>query len=256
MSASPPAHVASRLRALRYDEHSVVLGVGAHDPQLVGPLAPTTVQTVLGSGALTASQWASAFSRVDSQAARLLREAVAHALPADTIDLTYRIDSEGEGPVTTAVDDLLTALGATAVSERPDLALLIGAPGLGGGSDAAARLLVEIGPDQVVVGPLLRPDAGPCADCLHERRRQLDPSWPLLHSQLRGLAICDGEPSTATELVSVAAGLVGIVARGWAGNHPLPAGAAMSIATPDGRLRQHLWPVHPLCDCQLTRASA
>lgn len=255
-SQHPPARSLSaalslnRCGALRYDDQHLLVGLGGQAPQLVGPLRESELRGVVGLGALTRNQWLAAFRRMEPELAGALRRAVTATMPADLSGLTVAV--HGTGPIASAAEDLLCSLGATREPTAPELAVTVGAPGarLGTGH---LRLVVELGCDQVVVGPLLRGHTGPCEMCLNLRRQDIDQHWAHLRPQAFGAGLHDDEPATVAELAHLALGLIGLTARGLVAGRPLPVGAAMSIGSPDGVLRHHLWPAHPRCDCQVAR---
>lgn len=214
---------------------------------MVGPLRESQMREVIGLGALTRAQWVAAFRRMDPRITTALHRAVTRTMPADLAGLRFAV--HGVGSVAAAVDDLLPRLGGVRSEHRPELSVTVGPPGARVG-DGDLQLVVELASDQVVVGPLLRPDAGPCPRCLNLRRQDADRHWAAVRPQVLGHGMYDDEPPTAAELAHVAVGLVGLVARGVGAGHPLPVGAAMSIGTPEGVLRHHLWPLHPRCGCR------
>lgn len=244
----------NRSRALRYDDEHILVGLGCREPQLVGPLRESVLRELIGLGALTRNQWMTAVRRIDPRVTAALHRAVTATMPTDLGGLSFEV--HGAGPVATAIGELLPRLGATSAPGTAQLAVTVGAPGARLGT-AELRLVVELGCDQVVVGPLLRAGAGPCEHCLNLRRQDADRRWASVWPQVLGTGLHDDEPSTAGELAYIAVGLVGLVARGVVAGRHLPVGAAMSIGSPDGTLRHHLWPAHPRCDCQLAdRATA
>lgn len=248
---SPTRLSPNRSRAIRYDADHVLIGLGARQPQVVGPLRARELATVVTMGALTKGQWMSAFRTLDTRVASALRDAVSRTMPEDLHRL--RVAVHGSGPIARSATELLEALGAVIDTRHPELSVTIGAPGIPPAA-APLRLLVELGSDQIVVGPLLRSRDGPCADCLQTLRLDLDRNWQRVRPQVFGLGLQDDEPTCPPELAHVAVGLVGVVCRGVAVDQLLPPGVAMSMATPDPRLRHHVWPTHPGCECQLRRA--
>lgn len=247
----PIALSPNRSRALRYDESHLLIGLGARSPQVVGPFRPAVINRIVAAGALTRSQWATAFRGLDARAADALRDAVTCTLPPDLRGLDFAV--HGCGPVAVAIAHLLDQLGATANPHLPMLGITVGAPGarLGPG---VSRLIIELGPDQIVVGPLLQADAGPCEGCLNARRHDLDRRWERLRPQVLGNDLYDDEPTTSPELAHVAVGFAGLVARGLMSDNLLPIGSAMSVSSSLGRVMHHVWPIHPLCVCQEQQA--
>ncbi|TWE09394.1 hypothetical protein [Rudaeicoccus suwonensis] len=139
------------------------------------------------------------------------------------------------------------------VQLRPDLVVLPAAEAL---PPLAARrwhrhgisqLPVIVSGEGLTIGPLLRPGSGPCAQCLDLHRGDHDPGWAQWLAG-RGTLERWQEPAHADpEVAAVAAGLVGLVARGVLRGRPLPLGVSLSVAAPQPRVLHHLWSRHPAC---------
>lgn len=175
----------------------------------------------------------------------------------------------GSGTVADQVSAVLNCIGRQTTSDpagvaaiehdppvvqlRPDLVVLPAAEAL---PPLAARrwqrhgisqLPVIVSGERLTVGPLLRPGSGPCAHCLDLHRGDHDPGWA---HWLAGRGTLDRwqEPAHADpEIAAVAAGLVGLVARGLLRGQPLPLGVSLSVEAPRPRVHHHLWTRHPAC---------
>lgn len=120
---------------------------------------------------------------------------------------------------------------------RPDLVVLVGTHAISAGrgvelhQGGVAHLPVVLHAGSVVAGPLVGADrAGPCLTCHDLARRDVDPSWPLLLSQVLPLTV-SGEPVVrcGTVLAALGVGVTGALAL----DH-LDALAAPSTTVPDG----------------------
>lgn len=101
----------------------------------------------------------------------------------------------------------------------------------------------------VVVGPLVRPDRGPCLRCVGLHLSDTDRDWPLLWAQL--CARGQREPAPQE---SVLAQLAGTFAAGQVlaeidGTGPATLGASFELAAPELVGRRREWAVHPRCEC-------
>ncbi len=117
------------------------------------------------------------------------------------------------------------------------------------------QLPVVVSGGRLSVGPLIRPDAGPCLTCLDLHRGARDAGWaPWLASRALGSDV-DDELDALPELRVAAAALAALVARGLLENQPLPAGVGLSLERPQPRVHHHLWTRHPAC-CGVADARA
>jgi hypothetical protein len=120
-----------------------------------------------------------------------------------------------------------------------------------------AQLPVVSDGRRIVVGPLVgaAPDL-PCLRCLEMSRADRDAAWPAVMAQLTpagGVGEIHGEST----LVSIAAGLVGMVTYSFLAGEPVPAGVSVEVTMPWPRLDHRRWQRHPRCpDHSMARASA
>ncbi|WDZ85142.1 hypothetical protein [Micromonospora cathayae] len=108
------------------------------------------------------------------------------------------------------------------------------------------HLLVGLRDGVPVIGPLVRPPAGPCLNCVDLHRVDRDPAWPGLAAQLAGddrARAC----GVATLLAAVAFATAEALGH-LDGGTPETVGAAVEISGA-GRFRRRVWAPHPGCDC-------
>ena len=110
-----------------------------------------------------------------------------------------------------------------------------------------AHLAVTVRDGAVVIGPLVRPGASPCLNCLDLHRRDRDPAWPTVAAQLT-TAPDVPEPLAATTTLLGAASAAAEVIAHIDGGTPLTLGATVEIIGP-GAHRRRRWGSHPGCGC-------
>ncbi|SCL19138.1 ThiF family protein [Micromonospora nigra] len=109
-----------------------------------------------------------------------------------------------------------------------------------------AHLLVGVREGVAVVGPTVRPPAGPCLHCLDLHRTDRDPAWPVLAAQL---ATDDpGGACAATTLMAGAAYATSEALTHLDGGVPETVGTAVEVIGV-GQVRRRHWPPHPRCGC-------
>ncbi|MEV4821204.1 hypothetical protein [Micromonospora sp. NPDC049274] len=197
-------------------------GVGQVIPQLTGPVRPVDL---VGTG-IPATE-------LGRPLAPAIRTAVDRAAPGT-----------GTHPVRATRVDLVVQLGA----DRPPALLAAGLA-----QRRQPHLLVTLREGVPVIGPLVRPPAGPCLRCVELHRADRDPAWPGLAAQLAA-----AEPVAAGSTGTLLAAIGYAVAEALAhldGGHPETLGGAMEI-TGAGRFRRRGWPPHPACGCSTSRVYA
>lgn len=244
-----------RVRAYRLGPTSVLFGLGSARPQQIDDLPEQVVDDVVRLEPQTPEQWAAVVRRRtgSAQSARLVERAARTTLTPPARRLVVRV--LGDGPVTEAIRDAARTIGLQCggpeTDDLPDVVVCVGAPGAClRHHDSRWHLLVELGADQVVVGPFLREGQAPCVGCLHLRRRDLVPQWPRLVTQVQGLSLAEPEPSVPHDVRLVAVGLTALALRAVATGRPWEPDLALSMSIPDPVLHQHYWPAHPMCSCQ------
>ncbi len=98
-----------------------------------------------------------------------------------------------------------------------------------------AHLPLVLAGDAATVGPLVVPGRTACLACIHERRREADPAWPLLAAQLIGRPPVRTDAGVLTDASRLAGGIVaagvtgasatisaGSVRRSWRAHRPHP----------------------------------
>ncbi|MET8311696.1 TOMM precursor leader peptide-binding protein [Micromonospora sp. NPDC005173] len=190
-------------------------GIGQVIPHLTGPVRPVDL---VGTG-IPASE-------LGQPLAPAVRAAVNRVAPGT-----------GTHPGRPTRFDLVIQLG----TDRPPALLAAGLA-----QRRQPHLLVTVREGVPVIGPLVRPPAGPCLHCVELHRADRDPAWPRLAAQL----------AAAEPMAAGAAGTL-LAATGYAlaealaqldGGSPETLGGAMEIIGA-GRFRRRGWPPHPACGC-------
>ncbi len=190
-------------------------GVGHVVPDLAGPVG---AGDLVGTG-LTATE-------LGRPLAPAVRAALERCAPGTVT-----------GPSRAARPDLVVQLGV----DRPAELLATGYA-----RRRQPHLLLDLRGGVPVVGPLVRPPAGPCLRCLDLHRGDRDPDWPALAAQLaadRGARAC----AAATGLAAAAFATAEVLAQ-LDGAQPETLGGAVEVRGP-GRVRYRRWPPHPSCGC-------
>ncbi len=114
-----------------------------------------------------------------------------------------------------------------------------------------AHLLVRLGADNGVVGPLVIPGLTSCLGCADLHRRDRDPAWDALAVQLS-----QPHRATSSSQVAVAAVVAGIAAMQALsfldGGRPETIEGTLEMHPPDIRVRRRTWPPHPDCPCMIS----
>lgn len=134
---------------------------------------------------------------------------------------------------------------------RPDLAIATGHfvldPALHGFwlRRDVPHLPVVLSDTGVTIGPLIEPGSGPCLLCLELHRRDADPAWPAVATQLLGRRSQAG----SSVLLAEAAGVVGRIVMGRLFEGP-GARASLRIDAATGARTTRTWLAHPECGCR------
>ncbi|MGI8759909.1 MAG: ThiF family adenylyltransferase, partial [Jatrophihabitantaceae bacterium] len=137
--------------------------------------------------------------------------------------------------------------------ERPDLVVLAyDTPVQPEHRDAlhasdCAHLVVRLGPDHGVVGPLVIPGLTSCLRCADLHRLDRDPAWTALAVQL-----ADGRPGAGSGVgvAAIVGGIAAVQALAFLdGDEPAVVDGTLELRLPDWRIRRRSWPAHPDCDC-------
>lgn len=192
-------------------------------------------------------------------------EAIRPALAADKAVDAARVDIDGAGPTADRLERRLREAGleprrtrsradgdeSESPAEAADFAVIIGDYVL----DPERRgrwlrrdiphLPIVFGDTSVTVGPFIEPGIGPCLYCLELHRRDADPAWPALASQLLGRTSTAQSPFFASETAALATRMV--LRRRRNGSE----GSATSVTldADTGRSRTALRQPHPDCAC-------
>jgi bacteriocin biosynthesis cyclodehydratase domain-containing protein len=116
------------------------------------------------------------------------------------------------------------------------------------GQRSLAHLAVAVRDGTVVVGPLVRPGASPCLNCLDLHRLDRDPGWRIVAAQLTD-ASDQAEPIAATTALAATAYAAAEVLTHIDGGTPATLGATVEITRP-GLTRRRPWTLHPQCGCR------
>ncbi|WP_188894383.1 ThiF family adenylyltransferase [Microlunatus endophyticus] len=96
-----------------------------------------------------------------------------------------------------------------------------------------------------VIGPFVLPGRTPCLGCLDRVRRDADPAWPGLLTQL-----CRIRLPVLPMLAAWAASTAAVQIACWAGGgNPGSGGGTFELTADDFELRVRPWPMHPACGC-------
>jgi bacteriocin biosynthesis cyclodehydratase domain-containing protein len=176
---------------------------------------------------------------------------MARAAGADADRLLDRIAPALEPPVRPArriavygvgdlAEELVRQLGR---SDEPELVLLVAAWVLAPAEHGAwlrrdvPHLPVVVG-DRVTVGPLVVPGETACLHCVGLARRDADPAWPAIATQLHG------RPAPALTRTAVAEAAA-FVAR----HLDAEPGTSWELDPHDGSVSASIWRRHPECSC-------
>lgn len=107
------------------------------------------------------------------------------------------------------------------------------------------HLMVRAEPERAVVGPFVVPGGGACLRCVDLTRRDLDPEWPLLLSQLARTLHSPGPVASAWAASTAAAEALAWLGRGRAGT----CGATLELVTDTLAFETRTWAAHPACGC-------
>ncbi|MDF1479547.1 hypothetical protein PYV02_10680 [Leifsonia sp. H3M29-4] len=107
------------------------------------------------------------------------------------------------------------------------------------------HLPIVLGDTGATVGPMIEPGTGPCLLCLELHRRDADPAWPAIASQLLGRR-------SGAESAVLLAELSGMAARAVLARLADGPGPAHSVRldAATGARRARRWAVHPECGCR------
>jgi hypothetical protein len=114
--------------------------------------------------------------------------------------------------------------------------------------DGVPHLVATVRGRTGVVGPLVVPGRTSCLRCADLHRRDADPDWPVLASQLTaGEAPPSG--STTTCLLTAVTAALQVLAYLDRTATPVVLGATLELRPPDPLPRLRRWPEHPDCGC-------
>ncbi|MGH8961499.1 MAG: ThiF family adenylyltransferase [Jatrophihabitantaceae bacterium] len=167
-------------------------------------------------------------------------------------------DDEGRNVSSAAAEAIRRAapdadIGPLPPQERPDLVVLACDEPVDPDRRSAlhargtAHLLVRLGTDHGVVGPLVIPGLTSCLRCADLHRLDRDPAWTALAVQLATPQRGSGSDVAQATLI---AGLASQQAIAFLdGDQPATIDGTLEQHLPDWRIRRRSWPVHPDCEC-------
>lgn len=111
-----------------------------------------------------------------------------------------------------------------------------------------AHLVVRLGPEHGVVGPLVIPGLTSCLSCADLHRLDRDPAWNALAVQL---SLPRRRPGGSDVTVAtIIAGVAAMQVLAYLdGGEPAVVDGTLEMHLPDWRIRRRSWPIHPDCDC-------
>ena len=104
------------------------------------------------------------------------------------------------------------------------------------------HLPVVVG-ERVTVGPFVVPGESPCLHCVHLTRRDADPAWPAIATQLHG------RPAPALSRTAVAEAAAFAVRQLFRQGSGAGAGTSWELDPRDGSVSVRAWGRHPECSC-------
>ena len=101
------------------------------------------------------------------------------------------------------------------------------------------------------VGPLITRLGGPCLSCMDLHRRDRDPAWPTLLSQLSPTwPLRPGPPITIdATLTATTIGLAAMIVHTCLDGQPVPRDLSLEVSLPWPAIQSRRWFRHPLCRC-------
>jgi hypothetical protein len=146
---------------------------------------------------------------------------------------------------------------------RPDLVVLavMGAVRADAGEPWRRRgiphLPLVVQTHRVQVGPLITEGFGPCLSCMDLHRRDRDPAWPALLSQLSPTwPLRPGPPvNLESSLSAMTAGVAAMIVHACLDGQPVPADLSLEVSLPWPSVVCRRWFRHPACDCAARHAT-
>jgi hypothetical protein len=170
----------------------------------------------------------------------------------------------GDSPIAIGITSSLAALGYDTVAAEGadpvavDLAVLVAAWVVTPGAQLpwlradVPHLAVVLDDDGAEVGPLVEPGTGPCLRCRELGRRDHDPAWPAIATQLAGRPLPLGRPRAEFDAIARAVAVVDDRLR--LGRSPLTESSVAIRADGTTATRRHS--PHPECGCRVLGGTA
>ncbi|MGI8677575.1 MAG: hypothetical protein ACR2LX_02590 [Jatrophihabitans sp.] len=112
----------------------------------------------------------------------------------------------------------------------------------------AAHLVVAVGVDHGVIGPLVVPGLTSCLRCADLHRRDRDPAWSALAAQLTIDGRYGPSSDVAVDTTIVGSAVIQVLTF-LDGGDPACIEGTLELHLPDWRLRRRSWPIHTDCGC-------
>lgn len=205
------------------------------------------------------AMFASTFGVTPRQAQRL-RDALAPALmaPVEGASEGPRVLVAGAGPLATEIARIVHALGLLTSDESAARLVVLVADHVVPPADHrrwlhrdVSHLPVVVGEAAISVGPLVVPGRSACLHCVGLHRRDADPAWPAIASQLTTTPSAPSPPVRAAAAAAHVTRLVAAVADG----QPVAAEEAVRIAGDGSVLSVQRFEPHPACRCAAPQES-
>ncbi len=119
------------------------------------------------------------------------------------------------------------------------------------------HLPVVVQAHHVQVGPLITRIGGPCLSCMDLHRRDRDPAWPALLSQLSPTwPLRPGPPITLeSTLAATTVGLAAMIVHTCLDGQPVPRDLSLEVSLPWPAILSRRWIRHPLCGCMANQGT-
>jgi len=107
------------------------------------------------------------------------------------------------------------------------------------------------------VGPLILGGDGPCLSCLDLHRRDRDPAWPAVLSQLSGRGPFSPAAPVSLEstLTAMTIGAAAMIVHTCLDGQPVPGDLSLELSLPWPTTQSRRWFAHPLCGCLVGQAT-
>ncbi|MBB5633870.1 bacteriocin biosynthesis cyclodehydratase domain-containing protein [Cryobacterium mesophilum] len=182
-----------------------------------------------------------------------------HTVPVPTRAPRGIVTIDGRGPTADRLEwrlreaelDSRRPAGSGDADELTDFAVVLGDFVLDPGTRQrwlrrdVPHLPVVFSDKSVTIGPVIEPGDGPCLFCLELHRKDADPAWPAIASQLLGRRSPIESPFLASEAATAVARIVHSRVAGIRAD----TATSISIDAATGHRVRRTWTRHPECGC-------